>query len=284
MYERAISYDLKPAPSLAARAYQGLKQKYGPQSPSETREERIITIDDKDTELDIVVGLISLGRLQWNWLPGERNSAVRNFKIAAFEYDDPSAYWHLASDLEKISKVLHRDVSVDNAWILHVPYEWYEYTMKAAVSGHAAACYNIGSFHLFSLMEPIPHIDNAKLRRTLLEGPMTDSASNRLDTTYRWMMCAGKAGYGLGYLVAQFVVLRYGKPFGRANEYQRDVVRRIARGESTAGTTIGDLEWSEDARAFAKAIKQFDAMNNAVDEYERNGFYDEEQESVPPRR
>merc|ERR1712115_678568 len=115
--------------------------------------ERRITVDDKDIELDVVAAHIGLARIQlYHSQPIQREDGVKNLEIAALEYDDPMAFFELARHLETVAReqskddIAHRQDTdpLDHEWMRLVSHEWLEYITKAAVSGHAIACYQLG--------------------------------------------------------------------------------------------------------------------------------------------
>lgn len=278
LYEAAIDHVPVAQKSATVRVYEGLKRVYGA-SGEEVEKERKITIDEKDTELDIVAAHLGLANIQY-WHVAKHKDAVKNWAIAAFEYHDPAAYWELAAHCRRMVKGAlktgdlevqagrpvnlvddygmraHNDHHpIDNYWMASAPYSWYEYTMKAAVSGHAEACYSIGILYLLNLIYPEVYIVDPKMRRLLLDSPFTKEMADQVDTAGRWLVCAGKAGWNPGYLVRAWLRCSYSDSTTlerEANENEHlEGLRRVRDGEAIVGMGVGDVEWMEGERVLA---------------------------------
>lgn len=125
-----------------------------------------VNVDEDDTELDIAAAHLNLGNLQADYFGDYKrtaNGAIAQWEKAALQYDDPNAYYRLAQLIEDSVKLENRtalntpnlDSSepltpdiYDYKWISYAPYEWYEYSLKAAASGHPGGMCNMGRFYM----------------------------------------------------------------------------------------------------------------------------------------
>jgi tetratricopeptide (TPR) repeat protein len=269
LYKRAIEHVAPAERSLASRVARRLRDQYGA-SEDEAKIELKITVDDKDPEQDVVAAYLGLARIQCHQLD-DNKAAVVNWEVAAFEYDDPLAYFALATDLENKARSDHADQMngsgpLDHQWIRYVPYKWYEYTMKAAVSGHAIACYNIGLFYLLETMHIADRILDNKLRRTLKESPMVnatprtlfkaslhDAESNQVDSIRRWFLCAGRAGHNPGYLLAEFVE-RMASIAPLSAKMKSSLLEEIAADGRTDDKNFKNVQWTSNDQEMAQRL------------------------------
>ncbi|KAE9990940.1 hypothetical protein Vi05172_g8451 [Venturia inaequalis] len=106
----------------------------------------------QDLALDQVEAHIQLATLQNNHQIGGEGS--ENLKIAALEYDDPRAYYMLASVNDQYS------------------YEWLQYMMKAAASGYGSAMEEIADLLGFSEEELKKLVPDQRVQDWVLESPV----------------------------------------------------------------------------------------------------------------
>jgi tetratricopeptide (TPR) repeat protein len=217
LYTKAINAVPEARPSVIARLGKRIKERFNLED-AEAVVKKKITVDDMDTELDVVAAHLGLAQLQYHRL-SDHGEAIKNWEIAALEYDDPVAYFNLATHLETIAKLHNEDKSDDHHWLLYVPYKWYEYMMKAAASGHAEACYKIGMFYMLGYKGHTQQIADYRLQTALASNPLMTASPgifrasskyntelNQVDTIQRWLRCAEEGGHAEAHILLQDLI------------------------------------------------------------------------------
>jgi tetratricopeptide (TPR) repeat protein len=268
LYKKAIEHVAPTEKTLASRVVQNLRDRYSA-AEDEAKIEPRITVEEKDQELDVVAAHLGLAQLLYVHLD-DQESAIANWEIAAFEYDDPLAYFKLAEHIRDGVKTGQSSASSDPHdnfhWMHYMPYKWYEYTMKAAVSGHAMACFRIGDLYYLELIGLADEIVDGKLRRALMESPLANASpktllarhvpsalTNQIDTITRWYKCAGKAGLNKGYLAADALERIENCTPSNLN-LRRSLLDDVALDGKTDIEGLQDVQWSSTDQELAKRL------------------------------
>jgi tetratricopeptide (TPR) repeat protein len=214
LYRKALdSTPPKGKPSLLARVVSRLKERLSSADTDAITEKKII-VEDKDTELDMAAAHLGLAEIQY-YRTYDYENALKNWEIAALNYDDPEAYYKITQHLEAVAKNDNKDLLDDNDPVEHnclrfVPYKWYEYMMKAAASGHAEACYKIGLFLMLARRGYSKQITDRRLRNALANSPLMKQSPwparvgnpekyseerNQVHVIDRWFSAACQLGY-----------------------------------------------------------------------------------------
>ena len=264
-YKSAIGHVPAPEKSRAARLSEGLKSRYSPER-AERSEERKITVEENDIELDVVAAHVGLARILLQH-GSQHDEAVKHLEIAALEYDDPAAYFELARHYENVARDEHvqqrmQDDPLDHDWMRFVPYKWFEYTMKATVSGHAEASYKIGLFYGLQVRGWGSQIADVKLRQMMQENPMMKGERNQIDTVEKWFMCAAHAGYTSAYLLARFVHLLESSGHMKGSKEQAELYKRVAQGAPTNDFDLGHVKWTGEDQQLALSLANWIDQNS----------------------